>query len=310
MKNTFAKLLVVLSTLSSFQAFGVNYKDEIDHRLADLVNITATTAKSDGAPACVKRYENLYKDGTLNVAVGFGYWDNSPNEYVFDHFIANGLRMALVAPCSPGVNVCGFKRQGDIYQKMVKGPDGKPNKFTISLTYGSLTTSNLDNTTKFKAQQYAKCEAATEKYFREVSRGSEVVMYIGHARDGGGPDFCPPVRDSHKHTNYAWYQKNRPGFNRLLTSMDQSRASGRQNQVVGLYSCYSQKHFHKGMAKNNPGTGFVLSQVEITSENAITSLVTTLDAMIDQKCGGGFVEGLKLSQSSMNIFGMFTKPSP
>lgn len=310
MKKKLAKILMVLGSLTSFQAFGTDYKVEIDHRLADLVNINAPTAKSDGAPACIKRYENLYKDGVLNVAVGFGYWDNSPHEYVFDGFIANGLRMALAAPCSPGVNVCGFKKDGDVFQKTVNGPDGKPNKFTISLIQGSLTTSNLANTTKFKVQQDAKCNAATDTFFRQISRGSEAVMYIGHARDGGGPDFCPPVRDSHKHTDYPWYQKNQPGFKRLLTSMESSRASGRPNQLVGLYSCYSQKHFYNGMVKKNADTGYVLSQVEITSVNAITSLVTTLDAMISMKCGKGFVEGLKLSQASMNIFGMFPRPSP
>jgi len=305
-------LLVVLGSLCSFQAFGTDYKEEIDHQLADLVNISSTTATSGGNAGCQKRYENLYKDGTLNVAIGFGYWDNSPNEFVFDQYIANGLRLALVAPCSTGVNVCGFKKQGqsDIYQKTVRGPDGKPNKFTISLTHGTLTTNNVANTTNLRTQQYAKCEAATDKFFREVSRGSEVVMYIGHARDGGGPDFCPPVRDPNKKTDYAWYQKHQPGFKRLLTSMDESRAAGRPNQVVGLYSCYSQKHFHKGMGRNNPDTGYVLSQVAITSVNAINSIVTTLDAVIGHKCGNGFIEGLKLSQSSMTIFGMFTKPSP
>ena len=310
MKNTFTKILVVLSAFSSLQAFAVNYKDEVDHRLADLLNLSSTTAKSGGNAACFKRYENLYKDGVLNVAIGFGYWDNSPNEHVFDQYIANGLRMALVAPCAPGVNVCGFKKTGDIFQKIVNGPDGKPNKFTISITHGTLTTNNVANTTNLRAQQYAKCEAATDKFFREVSRGSEVVMYIGHARDGGGPDFCPPVRDAKNHTDYDWYQKHRPGFNRLLTSMDQSRASGKSNQIVGLYSCYSQKHFHKGMAKNNPDTGFILSQVAITSPNAITSIATSLDAMIGQKCGTAMMEGLKLSDSSMTIFGMFPKVSP
>jgi hypothetical protein len=75
---------------------------------------------------------------------------------------------------------------------------------------------------------------------------------------------------------------------------------------VGLYSCWSRKHFHKEIAAKNPTTGFVLTDVEITSINAINSLVTTLDALIAQKCGTGFSEGLRLSQN-VGIFGMFPR---
>lgn len=299
------RLLLILGSVSAYSAFATDYKVEVDQRLADLLNISSNTATQNGNQACVKRYSGLYKDGVLNVAVGFGYWDNSPGEYVFDRYIANGLRLALMSPCSSGVNVCGFSRQGDIYTKIVKGPDGKPNRFTISISQGTLSSSNIENTTTNKVKQDALCKSATEKFFGEVSRGSEVVMYIGHARNGGGPDFCPPVRDAKKHTDYPWYQKNRPGFNRLLSSMEKSEAIGRPNQVVGLYSCWSRKHFHKEMAAVHSKTGFVLTDIDISSINAINSLVTTLDALIGQKCGTGFSDGLKLSYG-VSIFGMFS----
>lgn len=306
MKNTFRLLLAVMGIMNAVTAFAVDYKVEVDHRLQDLLNISSNTASVNGNEACLKRYSGLYKDGVLNVALGFGYWDNSPGEFVFDSYIANGLRLALLAPCSPGVNVCGFKRQGDVFKKTVKGPDGKPNQFTVSISYGSISSNNVENTTVNKAKQYAHCEAQTAKYFREVANGSEVVMYIGHARDGGGPDFCPPVRDEHKKTNYPWYQKHRPGFNRLLSSMQASKAAGQPNQIVGLYSCYSRKHFQREMGAVSPSSGFVLTDIDISSINAINSLVTTLDAAIAQKCGTGFSEGLKLS-NGVSIFGMFPK---
>ncbi len=305
MKNI-VRFLMILATMNAFSAFAADYKVEVDHRLQDLLNIPSNTAKVNGNEACVNRYSKLYKDGVLNVAVGFGYWDNSPGEFVFDQFIANGLRLALLAPCSPGMNVCGFRRQGDLFTKTVIGPQGKPNRFSVSITYGSLSHDNVKNTTVNRTKQYAHCEAATAKFFSEISHGSEVVMYIGHARNGGGPDFCPPVRDSHNHTNYPWYEKNRPGFKRLLSAMDTSRMAGRPNQVVGLYSCWSRRHFHKEMASKNPSTGFVLTDIDISSINAINSLVTTLDAMIAQKCGTGFSEGLKLSPN-VSIFGMFPR---
>lgn len=306
MKMSLPLLLTIFGIVNAMSAFATDYKTEVDHRLADLLNISSNTAQVNGNEACVKRYSGLYKDGVLNVAVGFGYWDNSPGEFVFDSFIANGLRLALMAPCSPGMNVCGFKRQDDFYTKTVKGPDGKPNRFTISISYGSISSNNVANTTVNRTKQYAHCEAATSKFFGEISRGSEVALYIGHARNGGGPDFCPAVRDSHKHTNYPWYMKNRPGFTKLLSAMDTAKTKGHPTQVVGLYSCWSRRHFHQEMQERNPGTGFVLTNIDVSSINAINSLVTTLDALIGQKCGSGFSEGLKLS-NDVNIYGMFPK---
>jgi hypothetical protein len=88
--------------------------------------------------------------------------------------------------------------------------------------------------------------------------------------------------------------------------MDAAKTAGHPNQVVGLYSCWSRRHFHKEMSAKSPATGFVLTDIEISSINAINSLVTTLDAMIAQKCGTGFSEGLKLS-TGVNTFGMFPK---
>ncbi|MES2526434.1 MAG: hypothetical protein V4598_05080 [Bdellovibrionota bacterium] len=309
MKNSFKTILVLWGALTASSASALDYGEIVKTRIADLVNINSTTATAGGPKACVDRYQKLYKDGVLNIAVGFGYWDNSPDEYVFDQFIANGFRNNLVAPCSPGMNVCGFTRTGDVFRKMVRGPDGKMNRLTISITYGTLSTDNLKNTTINRVQQYAKCEAATEKYFSEVSRGSEVVMYIGHARDGGGPDFCPPVRKSDKHTDYDWYRKAAPGFKKLLSAMETSRSNGRENQMVGLYSCYSRRHFHNKMAAKIPDAGYVLTDVEITSQDAIASVATTIDAIIGHKCVKSFAEGLRLSPG-VKMHGMFTKSSP
>lgn len=304
MKSSLCFILVLMGLMSA-QAFALDYQVEAGRRIEDLLRIESNTAKENATPNCLARYQGLYKDGVLNVALAFGYWDSSPGEIVSDFWIANGLRNNLVTACTAGKNVCGFTRTGDVFTKTVIGPDGKPNKFTISISQGSLSTDNVDNTTKNRARQYAKCEAQTNKFFTEVSRGSEVVMYIGHARNGGGPDLCPPVRESNNHVNYSWYEKNRPGFNRLLSSMTDAKNAGQPNQIVSLYSCYSKRHFYREMNALNPEAGYVLTDVEISSVDALNSLVTTLDAVIGQKCSG-FLKGLRLSHG-LNMNGMFVR---
>lgn len=304
MKNSFALVLIGVSL--SFSAVATDFKAELNKHLADVSRVPYTTAMDNESPQCSKRYEGLYKDGVLNIAIGFGYWDNSPNEFVFDQYIANGLRQTLVEKCGNGHNVCGFTRQGDYFTKTVRGPDGKPNRFTISLTYGTLTTDNKANTTTHRARQYAQCNAATEKFFREVSRGSEVVMYIGHARDGGGPDFCPPVRKANNKTDYDWYQANRPGLKKLLSAMDESKTAGRSNQIVGLYSCSSKQHFHTKMKAKIPDAGYILTSNEIMATQAINSIASTIDAIAGKKCVSGFNQSLKLSGNHLGMYGMFS----
>lgn len=298
---------IIAGVSLSLSAFGADYKVELDKHLDDLIRVPFTTTANDSSPACKKRYEELYKDGYLNIAIGFGYWDNSPYEHVFDQYIANALRRTLTEPCNRGHNVCGFSRKGDFFTKIVRGPDGRPNRFTVSLTYGTLTTNNVANTTTLRERQYAQCNAATNKFFGEVARGSEVVMYIGHARDGGGPDFCPPVRKENKKTNYDWYQANRPGFKKLLSAMDQSKAAGRSNQIIGLYSCSSKRHFHNEMKAKLPEAGYILTSNEIMATQAINSIASTIDALAGKKCVSGFNQGLKLSGDHLGMYGMFTR---
>ncbi len=309
MFQSLKKTLIATGTVFAISASAADYEMIVKDRLNDLINVSSSTATQVGSQACGERFKKLYQDGVLNVALGFGYWDNSPNEFVHDQYIANGLRRNLVAPCSPGMNVCGFTRVGDLFTKIITGPDGKKNRFSISISQGTFSNNNLKNTTDYKNQQKLKCEAATTKFFHEVSYGAEVVMYIGHARDGGGPDFCPPVRRADKHTDYDWYQKFAPGFRKLLTSMETSRAAGKENQIVGLYSCYSRKHFHKGMKAKNPEAGYILTDIAISANDAIASVATTIDAIMGQKCVKGFAEGLRMS-SGVKMFGMFSKESP
>lgn len=303
------KILALLLTgfTLSLPALATDYKVELDNHLEELIRVPFTTTEDDSSPACKKRYQDLYKDGILNIAVGFGYWDNSPYEHVFDQYIANALRRTLTEPCTRGHNVCGFKGSGDFFTKIVRGPDGKPNRFTVSLTYGTLTTNNVANTTTLRERQYAQCNAAVKKFYGEIARGSEVVMYIGHARDGGGPDFCPPVRKSNKKTNYDWYQANQPGFKQLLSAMEASKVTGRPNQIVGLYSCSSKKHFHTGMKAKLPEAGYILTSNEIMATQAINSIATTIDALAGKKCVSGFNRGLKLSGDHLGMYGMFTR---
>lgn len=302
MKNS--TLLLLALTFVSGNALAVNYADISRSRVDELVGMNSSTVHNDSAPKCQSRYRNLYKDGTLNVALGFGYWDSSPRELVFDQWIANGLRIILQEPCSAGKRVCGFKRTGDVFTKTVRGPDGKPNKLTVSFTQGSLSADNVKNTTTHKAQQKEKCEAATAKYFGEISRGAEVVMFIGHARKGGGPDFCPPVRKADNHTNYSWYQTNRYGFKSFLSSLRDARAIGKPAEIVAMYSCYSKRLFLPELSRQNPGTGFILTEIAIETREAVKSIVSTLDSIIAMKCSQGFQESAHLSQG-VDIYSMF-----
>ena len=62
---------------------------------------------------------------------------------------------------------------------------------TIRITRPSLSWNSKENTNVNNlAKQQIACKAAKEKFMGEIAAGADVAFYIGHSRDGGGPDFC------------------------------------------------------------------------------------------------------------------------
>jgi hypothetical protein len=119
---------------------------------------------------------------------------------------------------------------------------------------------------------------------------SDAVIVTGHSRGGGGPDFFPARRLLNGHINYAWYRHNRPGFGRLLATLD--KHPDHQPMVIGLISCDTKNHFYRDLKPHAKGTGFVFSNAEALWVDELNATVGTLNSLLGEKCKEAFTRNI------------------
>lgn len=290
------KALFALLTLVSVSAQAQNTFDRLidqEKELLTRVNRTSTRSSDKYAPAsCKRKYRDLFSKRKVRILLALGYGDTG-NETVLDYLSHAAFKRKLTEPCGSDNYSCGFrfsKKEPDLLLKAESDPTGEKNHIIeIKLIRGAYTGNDSKNVSKELIEtQNAYCEATTIKFFTEVASGTDVIIYSGHSRNGGGPDFCPPNRKSDHHVNYPWYEKNRPGMQTMLGSMQIAKNAGKPNKVIAMLSCSSHKHFYKDLMKVNSTAGYLLTKRLATFAEVTRDAYATLDSLLSQRCEDGF----------------------
>ena len=283
---------VAVSTLVSAQ----NTFDQLIEQEKDLltrINRTSIRSTDKYAPAnCKRKYQDLFSNRKVRILLALGYADTG-SDTVLDYLSHSAFKRKLTEPCGPDNYSCGFrasKYDPDLLLKAESDPTGERNHLIeIKLIRGAYTYSDKKNvSSEIIETQKAFCEATTIKFFSEIASGTDVIIYSGHSRNGGGPDFCPPNRKADQHVNYPWYEKNRPGMQTMLGSMKLAVNAGKPNKVVAMLSCSSQKHFFKDLMAVNPSAGYLLTKRLATFAEVTKDAYATLDSLLSQRCEDGF----------------------
>lgn len=287
---------IVLITLFSQQIFAQNTFDRLidqEKELLTRINQTSTRSTDKNAPtSCKIKYKDLFSKRKVRILLALGYGDTG-SDTVLDFFSHAAFKRKLTEPCGPDNYSCGFrvsKKEPDLLVKAESDPTGEKNHIIeIKLIRGAYTHSDSKNVSKEVIDtQNAYCEATTIKFFAEVASGTDVIIYSGHSRNGGGPDFCPPNRKSDQHVNYPWYETNRPGMQTMLGSMKIAVNAGKPNKVIAMLSCSSHKHFYKDLLKVNPTAGYLLTKRLASFAEVTQDAYATLDSLLSQRCEDGF----------------------
>lgn len=266
-----------------------------DQYIIDEMNVirsitNTTTALDTTAPlSCINRYSKIFSDEALDITIGIGYYDDSEVDYVWDPELGISLVKAITAPCTSKISACGFvrsKKNAALFTKTIINPFGKSHRVNLKLVRGSLSYSHSYNLAN-KNLQDERCKQAANIYYSAIEQGEEVVIYTGHSRDGGGPDFCPSVRTKNDHIDYNWYRKNRPGTKKLLESVATSVNNKKSPELMVFNSCYSVNHFYSKINKINPEIGFIGSTNLVYGDEDFKSMYGTLDSILALRCSSG-----------------------
>lgn len=277
--------------------------------LAAYKNTPARSA--DEQARCDRFYANVNQKKEMKITLGLGYYDASEGEpFSFQYRNAAGqLEMAdfgmnatidiayddlyrelFTRRCEGSLQLCGFKEiSRGVFEKKVKNPKGKKLRAVIELRHASQTPSHAENVGPQSSLQQAKSDATTSWFFGQVSR-TDLLVYNGHSRKGGGPDFHPPKLRSNLHVNYAWYEKNAPGITRLTSAL----ASAQQKPAaILMMSCNSNKLFASKIDRVAGGMPLVSTNAVPPSGTSPTKgALAGMDAFLRFQCEAGFQQEL------------------
>jgi hypothetical protein len=293
-----AKLLLLVLFFTSL-LIAQDAKEEGFTSLPSLV-----TSPTTNPALCPQNYLTMIVDKELSVVVAFGYKDARPFRFVADRYEKMFFADRLTSLCEEGQFACGFERSAADSELFTKSVSSGTNTINVKIR---LTTSSVgpdDEENRINPYQRWLSQRA-ETVFMEGLKSADVVLYSGHSRAGGGPDFRPPVLYKNDHVAYGLYKKKQPGLKMILDTLEKSKAS--PIKVLGLFSCASSQLFVNAVQQKRAGVGVISSSSLIYHADALQNMYMSLDSIIAGRCAKEFAEKIRSndSRSGSKIIGFF-----
>jgi hypothetical protein len=198
-----------------------------------------------------RNLQRVYADDhEADIRVVFGYDNSADIRHVNDPFRAEHfidyLKRAGYRPMEPTDEIrqkLGVTAQASNL-RLFEGTGVQGRKLRLSLIWSARTTSFARNIGSEYLEQM-KCSEEALKFMQKAAAEAEVMIYVGHSREGGGPDTFPPEikPDGGKYlhrVDYTPYRNNRPGLASLAASLSKSKD---KPYMVSWASCKSDVHF-------------------------------------------------------------------
>lgn len=263
---------------------------------------TSVGAQGQTVQKCMPVFKNSLAKGVLDIHYALGYFDDSQAiDIIYDNknfglspsldiAVFDVIRVFLKTPCNPNSpqKLCGFTEQGNAASGLVILTKpvqllGQTVDVRITLTYASASENFVANKTSLIERQKFLTQQSEQNYFAALGGTADVVFYNGHSRNGGGPDFNPPILKDDLHVNYdGYYQVRKPGITRVLDMVKNGR---NKDQVIGFFSCYSQRWFYDSIMKANPKQRVVFSADTIDYLDSLQASMGYLEGLIQGYCG-------------------------
>ncbi len=252
----------------------------------------STIDAQDPQKICTVKWNDFYSKDVIDIRFVFGYNDSDEETLVGDSIARQSMVDQVTAKCATDnlVQACDFKRSADdadIFEKIVVGPAGKEHKIRLKLTSSAYSAS--DRVNKLFATEQKEKSAEAEKVFYSGLREADMLLYIGHARDGGGPDFAAAKRRANGTTDFDHYRSQTPGMDRLSKVLSEP---GPTPKILGFLACDSDR-WNARLTRLAPKSGLILSATpKVPLEAAAVQAFLALDSVIWQRCQGSFDNAL------------------
>lgn len=283
-----------------FNRLDVNQTSAAMNRNADYVqNVVDGHMQSGqrGAGVCGlgSDFGQMFTKEYVDIRVVFGYKDVHPG-FVDDNETKQALINHLMTPCRRDQNMpgayaaCGFARERnpqnpnvDTLGKWMSYPNAGRYYFRIQLAHSAATRDDSINKMQGRAAQDRQT-AIAQGLFVDGLQMADMVLYNGHARSGGGPDFRPSrlLRDN-INVDFPSYRAERHGVGLLREGL-QGRRVTPQLPVLALFACVSTSLFGPTIQQLSPGTTIYSNPRVNWWDDEIITIPAMINAALSQLC--------------------------
>lgn len=290
------------------------------NRIGGLSNDTLERQGPARKDRCSYRYGRILNDGRIDIRILIGYFDWTTGSRIYkdggnygyspsiDLGAFSALRKIITGRCPGRAEFCGFSQVPGSPYRFTKTIviQGRRYPASVEIYFPSVSEYLYANIGKYLDEQKRRSRATLEQ-FRSALKSADAVFYLGHSRNGGGPDFDPPVfiGGTNKVNYNGYYKRNRPGLKNMLAAL---QAGGRQPAVLGLMSCDSRDHFLASVRRVAPRTGVISSLNVLTVDGVYTAMIGGADALLRGQCQSGFMNSIRytsFNQKYITMDGMF-----
>lgn len=263
---TQAKLLPIIEKILGFQ----------NSQWRNCSDAVADQILADGKQGLF--YDSRLSDAeTLKVTIAVGYYDQRPLIEVRDALVLPILVGQLTSECHSDLSMnCGFEIQSSgINEVYLQKTIWNNQTLLVHIFNPSLTQDDNLNRTNVDQQILSH---ATQKKFLDSFGDSHFVFYLGHSRNGGGPDFFPPILNRSGHTNYKEYRSKKTQINQVIQAIANLPIQKRP-LVFGMSSCSSRLHFQKLLKAVLPSSVLLLSKETVFEVEDFESIMVFLNGL-------------------------------
>jgi len=198
-----------------------------------------------------------------SISIFFGYLDQTPSDIVLDGQKSDELISTLTFPClDEKSKLCGFIEKQQNPTKLQK------DNLIITIYSSSISSSNQYN---LQSNEQKIKSLLTMQAFIQALQIEQFVIYAGHSRFGGGPDFSIPHLNKNEDIDKDYYQSKTPGLNLILNSIKNSKLL-----KLALLSCDSKNHFETQIHKANPKLFLDLAQDLIYPDDLVEKIINEI----------------------------------
>jgi hypothetical protein len=242
------------------------------HRLALLQRQIDVLAQQPSA-ACPGEYGALATEKDLRIAMFYGYANFE--DVVLDSSFANAMAAALELPCKGSMAACGFQlvRREPNALELHRDADGR--SATVDVYWTAVSTEGEYNRASGARKQKARSREIKDLFYRAL-HDSDVVLFTGHSRGGGGLGFDPSTR-----LDIAFDMLFRSPAKAIRRALE-VRPS--RLKLLSAMSCESDKYYEKEFGAANPKASLMLVDGNISSNQTDQINIGILNDVLGARC--------------------------